>query len=79
MLSLVPPLARMERMLPALGAPHRPPLLVPAQGVRRGRVAFFVGCDAFGAAPPALALMRALKARFDPARVLSPGRFVGGI
>jgi len=38
-----------------------------------------VGCDAFGAAPPALALMRALKARFDPARVLSPGRFVGGI
>lgn len=52
-LSLVPPLARMERMLPALGAPHRPPLLVPAQGVRRGRVAFFVGCvmpELFGAA-----------------------------
>ncbi len=37
------------------------------------------GCDAFGAPPPALALMRALKARFDPARVLSPGRFVAGI
>ncbi|HXZ84042.1 MAG TPA: FAD-binding oxidoreductase, partial [Myxococcota bacterium] len=37
------------------------------------------GCDAFGTPPPALALMRALKARFDPARVLSPGRFVAGI
>lgn len=36
-------------------------------------------CDAFGAPPPALALMRALKARFDPARVLSPGRFVARI
>jgi glycolate oxidase FAD binding subunit len=38
-----------------------------------------VACDAFGAPPPALALMRALKTRFDPARVLSPGRFVAGI
>jgi len=36
-------------------------------------------CDAFGAPPPALDLMRGLKARFDPARVLSPGRFVAGI
>jgi hypothetical protein len=36
-------------------------------------------CDAFGAPPPALGLMRALKARFDPARVLSPGRFVARI
>ncbi|MFI5314668.1 MAG: FAD-binding oxidoreductase [Myxococcota bacterium] len=38
-----------------------------------------VSCDAFGAPPPALAAMRGLKARFDPARVLSPGRFVAGI
>jgi glycolate oxidase FAD binding subunit len=36
-------------------------------------------CDAFGPPPAALELMRALKARFDPARVLSPGRFVAGI
>jgi glycolate oxidase FAD binding subunit len=36
-------------------------------------------CDAFGAPPPALELMRSLKARFDPGRVLAPGRFVGGI
>jgi glycolate oxidase iron-sulfur subunit len=44
LLALVPPLARMERMLPPLDAPYRPPLLVPAQGARRGRVAFFAGC-----------------------------------
>ncbi|HXZ84041.1 MAG TPA: (Fe-S)-binding protein [Myxococcota bacterium] len=52
-LRLVPPLARMERMLPELGFPHRPPLLVPAQGARRGRVAFFTGCvmpELFGTA-----------------------------
>jgi glycolate dehydrogenase iron-sulfur subunit len=52
-LHLAPPLARMERMLPPLGAPHRPPLLVPARGARRGRVAFFAGCvmpEMFGAA-----------------------------
>jgi len=35
--------------------------------------------DVFGAPPDALPLMRALKARFDPQRVLSPGRFAGGI
>jgi len=37
------------------------------------------GCDVFGPAPSSLALMRAVKARFDPRRVLAPGRFVGGI
>ena len=36
-------------------------------------------CDPWGAPPPALDLMRALKGRFDPERRLSPGRFVGGI
>ena len=35
--------------------------------------------DVFGVAPGALPLMRALKQRFDPSRVLSPGRFVGRI
>jgi glycolate oxidase iron-sulfur subunit len=52
-LSLAPPLARMERMLLELGDPHRPPLVVPAKGQRRGRVAFFAGCvmpEIFGAA-----------------------------
>ena len=33
--------------------------------------------DVFGDAPPSLSLMRAIKAEFDPNRVLSPGRFVG--
>jgi glycolate oxidase FAD binding subunit len=37
------------------------------------------GIDVFGDAPPSLALMRAIKAEFDPNRVLSPGRFVGKI
>jgi glycolate oxidase FAD binding subunit len=36
-------------------------------------------CDVFGPPPSSLALMRAVKARFDPRRVLAPGRFVGGI
>jgi glycolate oxidase FAD binding subunit len=35
--------------------------------------------DVFGDAPPSLSLMRAVKAEFDPNRVLSPGRFVGKI
>ena len=35
--------------------------------------------DVFGAEPDALPLMRGLKARFDPDRVLSPGRMVGRI
>ena len=47
--------------------------------LERARGAGPAPCDAFGAPPPALELMRALKARFDPARVLSPGRFVAGI
>jgi len=36
-------------------------------------------CDVFGTPPSSLALMRAVKARFDPRRVLAPGRFVGRI
>jgi len=35
--------------------------------------------DRWGAPPPAFALMRALKDRFDPGRVLLPGGFVGGL
>lgn len=33
----------------------------------------------WGAPGPALALMRGLKQRFDPASILNPGRFVGGL
>jgi glycolate oxidase FAD binding subunit len=46
---------------------ERGPLLA-----RRGR-------DAFGEAPALLPLTRALKARFDPAGVLNPGRYLGGV
>ncbi len=46
-----------------------------------------VGCNAvvgasfepWGAVPPAIEKMRALKARFDPHGTLNPGRFIGGI
>lgn len=36
------------------------------------------GTDVFGPVP-ALDLMRRVKSQFDPARILAPGRFVGGI
>ena len=35
--------------------------------------------DVFGPAPDTIGLMRALKQRFDPDRVLAPGRFLAGI
>ncbi len=35
--------------------------------------------DAFGPPPPAFALMRALKAQFDPHGLCNPGRFIGGL
>jgi glycolate oxidase iron-sulfur subunit len=53
LLAVAPPLARMERMLPALPDRHRPPRVVPAHGVRRGRVGFLTGCvmpEVFGPA-----------------------------
>src|SRR5262245_43713254 len=53
LLALAPPLARMERMLPPLPDAYRPPQVVPAQGARRGRVAFLSGCvmpEVFGPA-----------------------------
>ena len=36
------------------------------------------GLDVWGPVP-GLDLMRSIKARLDPGRLLSPGRFVGGI
>jgi glycolate oxidase FAD binding subunit len=35
--------------------------------------------DVWGPMNEALPLMRRIKERFDPVRVLNPGRFVGGI
>ncbi|MDH3213331.1 MAG: FAD-binding oxidoreductase [Myxococcales bacterium] len=37
------------------------------------------GRDVFGAAASALPLIESLKQRFDPGRILNPGRFAGGI
>ena len=39
-----PGLRDADAMLPAIPEPHRPPLLVPAEGVRRGRVGLLAGC-----------------------------------
>ena len=36
-----------------------------------------VSSDVFGPEPGTVPLMRALKARFDPGRLLAPGRFLG--
>jgi glycolate oxidase FAD binding subunit len=47
--------------------------------VERADPACKSGRDVFAPLPDGLPLMRALKARFDPERVLNPGRFVGGI
>jgi glycolate oxidase FAD binding subunit len=35
--------------------------------------------DAWGFEPPTIATMRAIKAHFDPAGILAPGRYVGAI
>jgi glycolate oxidase FAD binding subunit len=35
--------------------------------------------DRWGGSPPAIAVMQAIKQQFDPARLLNPGKFVGGI
>jgi len=65
--ALLPLLSAAAERVDALFAAERAPGAGPAP------------CDVYGAPPGSLALMRALKARFDPQRVLAPGRFVGGI
>ena len=64
---LLSALARAAAALGALFAAERAPDAAP------------IPLDVFGAPPDALPLMRELKARFDPGRVLAPGRFAGGI
>ncbi len=47
--------------------------------VLAGAPALRAAVDAWGMVPTTIATMRALKARFDPANILAPGRYVGGI
>lgn len=47
--------------------------------VRRAAAEVKRDLDVWGDVGPGLALMRALKAAFDPRNILSPGRFVGGL
>jgi glycolate oxidase FAD binding subunit len=51
----------------------------PATTLTAGSPAVAVAARPWGAVPPGLATMRALKERFDPAGILQPGRYVGGI
>jgi len=44
-----------------------------------GPAAIRTAFDPWGSPPPSFALMRALKDRFDPQRLLAPGGFIGGL
>jgi glycolate oxidase FAD binding subunit len=63
-------------------------LAAAREAARAGRGSFAIeslpapakpGRDVFGEPGEAIALMRALKLRFDPGGVLNPGRFAGGL
>jgi glycolate oxidase FAD binding subunit len=47
--------------------------------VREGLTRLSLGFDAWGPIGSSVQIMRRIKERFDPQRVLNPGRFVGGI
>jgi len=47
--------------------------------VLAGGAALRASIDAWGTVPSTIATMRAIKARFDPAGILAPGRYVGAI
>jgi glycolate oxidase FAD binding subunit len=47
--------------------------------VLAGTPALRAAVDAWGAEPSTIATMRAIKAHFDPANILAPGRYVGAI
>jgi glycolate oxidase FAD binding subunit len=47
--------------------------------VLAGGAALRASIDAWGAVPSTIATMRAIKAHFDPAGILAPGRYVGAI
>jgi glycolate oxidase FAD binding subunit len=53
--------------------------LSPRSVIAAGDAPIRASLNGWGAEPPAIAKMRALKAQFDPKRTLNRGRFVGGI
>jgi glycolate oxidase FAD binding subunit len=53
--------------------------LEPRCAIVAGDAAARASFEPWGAVPPAIEKMRALKARFDPHGTLNPGRFIGGI
>ncbi|HET6895747.1 MAG TPA: FAD-binding oxidoreductase [Candidatus Baltobacteraceae bacterium] len=53
--------------------------LRPRSVIAAGDAPIRASLNSWGADPPAIEKMRALKAQFDPNRILNPGRFVGGI
>lgn len=53
--------------------------IAPRRAVVSGDAAIRTALDPWGEPPEGIEKMRALKARFDPHRILNPGRFVGGI
>ena len=51
----------------------------PRAAIVAGDAAARAAFEPWGALPPAIERMRAMKARFDPHGTLNPGRFIGGI
>jgi len=69
--------AALAATLPALDIALREAL--PGSIVIAGAPQLRALVDAWGPPPDTLATLRALKGRFDPAGILAPGRYVGGI
>ena len=63
----------------ALWAATTPDAVIRGRVIERAPAAIKAEHDVWGTPPATLALMRALKRRFDPDGVLAPGRFVGGL
>jgi glycolate oxidase FAD binding subunit len=62
-----------DRLRTRVGSVGRSVLALQVPDALRGRI------DVWGPDPDALPLMREIKRRFDPGRILNPGRFVGSI